>query len=78
MQVNKFLLYLAAGILAFCAIYFVMVTFIPIPATGAKYADVILGALISSGFTAILSFYFGSSKSSQDKDAKLPPARNYP
>jgi hypothetical protein len=63
---KRFLLYLATGILCFCALYFCLVTFVPIPTTGQKYADIILGALIGSAFTGILSFYFGSSKSSRD------------
>lgn len=64
------LLYFAMGVVSACIVYFFCVTFIPIPTTGQRYSDIILGALIGSGFTAILQFYWGSSKGSQDKDMK--------
>ncbi len=68
---KQILIYMAIGILAFCALYFILVTFLPMPETGKRYADIILGALIGSGFTALISFYYGSSKSSQDKGEQL-------
>lgn len=64
------LLYFGMSVLITCVIYFFCVTFIPIPVSGQKYSDIILGALIGSGFTAIIQFYWGSSKSSQDKDER--------
>ena len=64
---KKFIGYLAVGVISMTFVYFFAVTFLPMPETGAKYADIILGALISSGFVAILAFYFGSSKGSADK-----------
>jgi prepilin signal peptidase PulO-like enzyme (type II secretory pathway) len=64
---NRFLLYLASGILMVCVAYFFAVTFIPVTPSGQKYADIILGALIGAGFTGMISFYYGSSKSAQDK-----------
>lgn len=73
---KQIILYLAIGILAFCALYFVLVTFLPVAPSGQKYADIILGALIGSGFTALISFYFGSSKSSQDKGDQLNKMEN--
>lgn len=72
MEDKKIMLYAALAILGACFLYFFAVTFMPIPASGAKYADLILGALIGSGFTAIAGYYWGSSKGSADKnDAML-------
>lgn len=68
---KKLLLYLAAGVIAVCMVYFFCITFIPVPQSGQRYADLILGALIGSGFTALLSYWFGSSKGSADKDTLL-------
>jgi len=64
---KKFLGQIAVFILALSFIYFFCITFIPMPETGVRYADIILGALLGSGFTVIVAFYFGSSKSSADK-----------
>ena len=64
---KRMMFYMASGIVALCFVYFFCVTFGTVSAAGMKYADIILGALIGSGFTALISFYFGSSKGSVDK-----------
>ena len=61
------MLYIATGIIAVCFAYFFAVTFATISESGKRYVDIILGALIGSGFTALVTFYWGSSKSSDDK-----------
>lgn len=63
--------YAALGILLACIIYFFCITFGTVPESGKRYADIILGALIGSGFTGIISFYYGSSKSSDDKNKTI-------
>lgn len=62
-----FLLCLAALIIVICATYFFCVTFLTVPESGKRYADIILGALIGSGFTGIISYYWGSSSGSAAK-----------
>ena len=68
---KKFLGQLAVFIMTMSFVYFFCITFIPMPETGARYADIILGALLGSGFTVIVAFYFGSSKSSADKSEAM-------
>lgn len=70
-QADQFLQKFAVFIIATTIIYFFCVTFINIPESGKRYADIILGALIGSGFTTILSFYWGSSKGSSDKNETI-------
>lgn len=50
---KKYLLYFGVGVVIVCFIYFFAITFLPVK--GEKYTDIILGALIGSGFTGILS-----------------------
>ncbi len=38
------------------------------PAPDNQVANILLGALVSQGLTAIIGFYFGSSSQSKDKD----------
>lgn len=64
---KKYILQFAVAVVAVCFAYFFCITFIPVPQSGLKYADIILGALIGSGFTLVMQFYLGSSKGSQDK-----------
>lgn len=68
---NRYVLYLATGVIGVCTIYFFCLTFLPVPESGKRYADIILGALIGSGFTAIMSWLYGSSKGSGDKQATI-------
>ena len=55
------MLYAALAILGVCLLYFFLITFAPVPKSGEKYADIILGVLAGSGFTQLLNFYWGSS-----------------
>jgi hypothetical protein len=45
--------------------YIFCTTFVPIPDSGIKYADMALPFLLGSGFGAVVGFYFGSSEGSQ-------------
>jgi hypothetical protein len=58
--------FFAVFLIVLCFGYFFAVTFGNISDKGARYADLIVGALIGSA-TTILTFYFGSSKGSVDK-----------
>jgi hypothetical protein len=47
--------------------YFFMVTFVPMPEGGRDFANIILGFLLGTAVATIISFFYGSSKSSKDK-----------
>lgn len=64
------LLYFAIGIAVVCFVYFFCVTFLTIPESGQRYADLILGFLIGTAFASVINFYWGSSEGSKDKDLK--------
>lgn len=49
----------------------VCITFVVLlhpPASDNQLAQVLVGALVTTGLAAIIGFYFGSSSSSKDKD----------
>lgn len=48
-------------------VYFFAVTFAPMPAGGRDFANIILGFLLGTAVATIISFFYGSSKSSKDK-----------
>lgn len=52
-------------------LYFACVTFIPLPEGGQHFADIILGFLLGTAVATIISFFYGSSKSSKDKTDAL-------
>jgi hypothetical protein len=47
--------------------YFFCVTFAPMPEGGRDFANIILGFLLGTAVATIISFFYGSSKSSKDK-----------
>jgi hypothetical protein len=51
--------------------YITAITFMSIPKENQRYADTILGFLAGTLLSTIVNFYFGSSKSSKDKDTML-------
>jgi len=48
-------------------LYFFCVTFAPMPEGGRDFANIILGFLLGTAVATIISFFYGSSKSSKDK-----------
>lgn len=56
------MLYAALAIIAACMLYFFLITFCTVPESGKRYADIILGVLTGSGFTLLLTFYWGAAK----------------
>jgi len=48
-------------------IYFFAITFGQVPASGKDFGNIILGFLLGTAVATIISFFYGSSKSSKDK-----------
>jgi hypothetical protein len=48
-------------------LYFFGVTFVLLPDGGRDFANIILGFLLGTAVATIISFFYGSSKSSKDK-----------
>jgi hypothetical protein len=48
-------------------VYFFSVTFLTMPDGGRDFANIILGFLLGTAVATIISFFYGSSKSSKDK-----------
>lgn len=55
-------------------IYFFSVTFIPMPVGARDFANIILGFLLGTAVATIISFFYGSSKSSKDKTEAMMKA----
>ena len=68
---NMFMNFIAAICLLFTFVYISLITFLKVPEENQRYADTILGFLAGTLITTIINFYFGSSKSSKDKDILL-------
>jgi len=65
---KRFIYWLTAGSLFLGFLYVFVITFLTIPAENQRFADTILGVVISIIFGTIYNFYFGSSQGSKDKD----------
>ena len=71
MKPEKIIQYGFAGLLALC--FFTLILFLiykPIPEPNKATIDIVIGALAGS-FVTIISYYFGSSKGSADKQEIL-------
>jgi hypothetical protein len=73
--VRRFIYYFAWFWSAISASYFFSVTFIELPQGGRDFANIILGFLLGTAVAAILQFFYGSSKGSQDKNALMKGAK---
>jgi CDP-diglyceride synthetase len=51
--------------------YFFAVTFGTVPSSGKDFGNIILGFLLGTAVATIISFFYGSSKSSKDKTDAL-------
>lgn len=71
MRRNDKLFYFAIGIVGLCFVYFFCITFLGVPETSQRYADLILGFLVGTAFASIINFYWGSSEGSKNKDEKI-------
>ena len=52
-------------------LYFFAITFGTVPASGKDFGNIILGFLLGTAVATIISFFYGSSKSSKDKSETL-------
>jgi len=57
-------------------LYFFCVTFILLPEGGRDFANIILGFLLGTAVATIISFFYGSSKSSKDKTDAMMKVEN--
>lgn len=55
-------------------LYFFCVTFVSLPEGGRDFANIILGFLLGTAVATIISFFYGSSKSSKDKTEAMMKA----
>lgn len=69
---SKRFVYYFAAFWSFCSVLYIgFITFANIPAANVRFADTILGFLLGTVVATILNFFYGTSKSSQDKTDKL-------
>lgn len=69
---SKRFVYYFAGFWSFCSVLYIgFITFANIPVANVRFADTILGFLLGTVVATILNFFYGTSKSSQDKTDKL-------
>jgi hypothetical protein len=68
---KRFIYYLAIFWSIGGALYIAAITFFVIPEANTRFADTILGFLLGTIIAQILSFFYGSSSSSQRKDGLL-------
>lgn len=65
---KRFIYYFAIFWSISAALYIAGITFWTIPADNVRFADTILGFLLGTIVAQIVAFFFGSSRSSQNKD----------
>jgi len=65
---KRFIYYFAIFWSVAAALYIVGITFGNIPADNIRFADTILGFLLGTIVAQIVAFFYGSSRSSQNKD----------
>jgi len=68
---KRFVYYFAAFWSVFAVVYISAITFATIPKDNVRFADTIIGFLLGTVVATILNFFYGTSKSSQDKTDKL-------
>ncbi len=68
---KRFVYYFAAFWSVFAVVYISAITFATIPKDNIRFADTIIGFLLGTVVATILNFFYGTSKSSQDKTDKL-------
>lgn len=71
---KRFIYILAAGWSLFSMLYIGTITFSTIPAANVRFADTILGFILGTMISTIINFFFGSSKSSHQKDDTIAAA----
>jgi len=68
---KRFVYYFAAGIVALAFAYMFCVTFYSVPEKNLNTVNVVTGFLLGTALSAIIGFFYGSSKSSSDKQEHI-------
>lgn len=68
---KRFVYYFASFWSVSAVVYIGFITFATIPKDNIRFADTIIGFLLGTVVATILNFFYGTSKSSQDKTDKL-------
>lgn len=68
---KRFIYYFAIWWSVFASVYILWITFGTIPEQNVRFADTILGFLLGTVVATIMTFFFGSSRSSQAKDITI-------
>lgn len=68
---RRFLAYFAVGLCIAAMAYVAAITFLPLPKDNARFADTVLGFILGTVMATPIAFFYGSSKSSQAKDATI-------
>ena len=64
---KQFIYWYATAVTILTFIYIFLITFLPIPEKSIRFADTILGFLLGVLISTITNYFFGSSKSSNEK-----------
>jgi len=65
---KRFVYVFAAGWSIVAVVYIFMITFMSIPTANVRFADTVLGFLLGTIVATIINYFYGSSKSSSDKN----------
>ena len=65
---KRFVYVFAAGWSIVAVVYIFMITFMNIPTANVRFADTVLGFLLGTIVATIINYFYGSSKSSSDKN----------
>ena len=68
---KRFIYYFASFWSVSAVVYIGFITFATIPKDNIRFADTIIGFLLGTVVATILNFFYGTSKSSQDKTDKM-------
>lgn len=68
---KRFIYYYATSVTLFTFLYIFLITFIAIPQENIRFADTVLGFLLGTLISTIVYYFFGTSKSSNEKTGIL-------
>ena len=77
MKPKEIYMYILGALVILCTIaWFALMMFHEIPPANRDIINVAAGVFLGSGWTQILNYFFGSSKSSADKNATIDKQLN--
>jgi len=77
MNAKEIYMYVLGALVIICTIiWFAMLMFITVPVANQGIVNLAAGVFLGSGWTQILGYFFGSSKSSADKNATIDKQLN--